>query len=67
MEDLEMNFPRLKCANCLSEHQIVKKRGPRYGIYCKDCNLLLMWAGEHEKVVINARLEWLKNNKEVST
>lgn len=71
MEYLELNFPYLRCKRCLAEEQIVKirtrGRGNAFGIYCKECDSLLMWAGEREKVAIKARLAWLKNNKEVST
>lgn len=60
---LKINFPRIICPDCNSKEQYVSVKGGRYGIYCEDCGRFLKWAGENEKIVINARKAWLKEHE----
>ena len=62
---IDLNFPHLTCKKCGSINQTAVIKGARYGIYCKDCGAFIKWADDHQKAVIIARKDWLKEHDKI--
>ena len=60
---MDINFPRMLCKYCGDTRQHVELKCNRYGIYCKNCGILIKWAGHDEQIVINARKAWLEEHE----
>lgn len=66
MRELEIDFKKIKCkCGGFAGKAVKSKYQDRYSLYCKDCGKFIKFASTYDKVVIKARINYLKEHNEL--
>lgn len=66
MRETDIDFKNIKCkCGGFAGKAVKSKYQDRYSLYCKECGRFIKFASTYDKVIIKARINYLKEHNEL--